>query len=105
MSSLINHNVWGAGKRTSMRLEPEVWDALREICLREDISSEELVSRAVRSHPSGGRTSAVRVFILMYYRVAHHVSAGSAASGKAEADQDGGRPVEMGHLEGGNLNR
>jgi predicted DNA-binding ribbon-helix-helix protein len=70
MSSLENHNVRGAGKRTSMRLEPEAWDALREICVHEDISSEELVRRAVLSRPNGSRTSAVRLFILMYYRSA-----------------------------------
>jgi predicted DNA-binding ribbon-helix-helix protein len=72
MSSLVNHNVRGAGKRTSMRLEPEAWDALRDICRREQISTEELVTRAVRAHPSGGRTSAVRVFLLGYYRSAYH---------------------------------
>ena len=70
MSSLVNHNVRGASKRTSMRLEPEAWDALRDICRREQISTEELVARAVRAHPTGGRTSAVRVFLLVYYRSA-----------------------------------
>jgi predicted DNA-binding ribbon-helix-helix protein len=71
MTSLINHNVRGGGKRTSMRLEPEAWDALRDVCQREHISAEELVARAVCAHPTGGRTSAVRVFLLMYYRTAH----------------------------------
>ena len=70
MSSLVNHNVRGAGKRTSMRLEPAAWDALRDICQREQISTEEIVARAVRAHPQGGRTSAVRVYLLMYYRSA-----------------------------------
>ncbi|MBC7637762.1 MAG: ribbon-helix-helix domain-containing protein, partial [Acetobacteraceae bacterium] len=32
-SRLINRNVIAKSGRTSMRLEPELWDALREICL------------------------------------------------------------------------
>jgi predicted DNA-binding ribbon-helix-helix protein len=85
MSSLINHNVRGAGKRTSMRLEPEAWDAVRDICQREQISTEELVNRAVRAHPNGGRTSAVRVFVLMYYRTASRALAASiVAADRAE---------------------
>jgi predicted DNA-binding ribbon-helix-helix protein len=83
MSSLVNRNVLGAGKRTSMRLEPEAWDAFREICVREDISSEELVGRAVLSRPDGSRTSAVRVFILMYYR-AIRTDADDAANATAQ---------------------
>ena len=34
-SRLINRNVVAARGRTSMRLEPELWDALLEICRRE----------------------------------------------------------------------
>jgi predicted DNA-binding ribbon-helix-helix protein len=94
MSSLINRNVRGAGKRTSMRLEPEAWDALREICLRENISTHELLARAVRSHPRGGRTSAVSVFILMYYRAASRVPAQAAANGVGEVRQTDDRPAE-----------
>jgi predicted DNA-binding ribbon-helix-helix protein len=71
MTSLINHNVRDGGKRTSMRLEPEAWDALHDICRREHISTEELVTRAVHAHATGGRTSAVRVFMLVYYRSAY----------------------------------
>jgi predicted DNA-binding ribbon-helix-helix protein len=58
-----------------MRLEPEAWDALHDICRREHISTEELIARAVRAHPDGGRTSAVRVFILVYYRLAYRALA------------------------------
>jgi predicted DNA-binding ribbon-helix-helix protein len=59
---LMSRNVGTGSARTSMRFEPEIWDALREICLREDISLDELTARAMRAHPNGGRTSAVRVF-------------------------------------------
>lgn len=53
-----------------MRLEPEVWDALREICLREGIELRELISRVDTALDEGGRTSAVRVHVLQYFRAA-----------------------------------
>jgi predicted DNA-binding ribbon-helix-helix protein len=63
-----------------MRLEPEVWDALRELCLRESIELRELIRMVERDSTSGGRTSAVRVHVLEYYREAAtdagHVRAG-----------------------------
>jgi predicted DNA-binding ribbon-helix-helix protein len=63
-----------------MRLEPELWDALQEICERERLSLGEVVRRIEkRGHP-GGRTSAVRVYVLEYFRVAA-IEAGHRAAG------------------------
>lgn len=80
MSRLINRNVVAERGRTSMRLEPELWDALLEICDRERQDMSTLVRRVEASGHSGGRTSAVRVFVLHYFRCAA-TEAGHAASG------------------------
>lgn len=69
-SRLINRNVTAARGRTSMRMEPELWDALEEICLREGLSLGEVVRRIEGTKDPGGRTSAVRVFVLRYFREA-----------------------------------
>ncbi len=69
-SRLINRNVNATSGRTSMRLEPEVWDALREICLREGCDLGELIQRVEEAGDEGGRTSAVRVHVLQYFRAA-----------------------------------
>jgi predicted DNA-binding ribbon-helix-helix protein len=69
-SRLINRNVNATSGRTSMRLEPEVWDALREICLREGCDLGELIQRVEGAGDEGGRTSAVRVHVLQYFRAA-----------------------------------
>jgi predicted DNA-binding ribbon-helix-helix protein len=53
-----------------MRLEPEVWDALREVCLREGIDLRDLIKRVEQESAPGGRTSAVRVHVLQYFRAA-----------------------------------
>jgi predicted DNA-binding ribbon-helix-helix protein len=63
-------NVGSPPGRTSMRFEPELWDALGEICLRENINLDELVCRAVQAYPGTARTSAVRVFAVSYFRSA-----------------------------------
>jgi len=67
-SRLINRNVVAGRGRTSMRLEPELWDALSEICDREAQDMSTLVRRVEAAGHIGGRTSAVRVYILNYYR-------------------------------------
>ena len=77
-SRLVNRNVIAARGRTSMRLEPELWDALAEICRREGMRMGELVRRVEARGHAGGRTSAVRVFILEYYRSGMAVPAESS---------------------------
>jgi predicted DNA-binding ribbon-helix-helix protein len=88
-SRLINRNVVGIGGRTSMRLEPEFWQALAEIARREGVSIAETIrvvelALAEAGH-AGGRTSAVRVYIVRYFRDAAtaegHLQAGHGALG------------------------
>lgn len=57
-----------------MRLEPEFWSALAEICQREHVRIGTLIRRIEAGAGEdaqvgdGGRTSAVRVFVLQYFR-------------------------------------
>jgi predicted DNA-binding ribbon-helix-helix protein len=53
-----------------MRLEPEFWDALHEICQRERQDLSQLVRGIEAVDRSGGRTSAVRGFVVKYFRTA-----------------------------------
>ncbi len=69
-SRLVNRNITAGSGRTSMRLEPEVWDALREICLREGIELRQLIKTVEDTSGPGGRTSAVRIHVLKYFRAA-----------------------------------
>ncbi len=55
-----------------MRLEPELWDALEEICRRENTTLADLVKHIEHVGHPGGRTSAVRVHVLNYFRAAAH---------------------------------
>ena len=67
-SRLVNRNVVAGSGRTSMRLEPELWDALDQISEREKMDRSELIRRVEGAAPAAVRTSAVRVFILEYFR-------------------------------------
>lgn len=70
MNPLSNRNVTVNGRRTSMRLEQEMWEALREICRREDMTVHELCSLIDDRRGLSSLTAATRVFILMYFRAA-----------------------------------
>jgi predicted DNA-binding ribbon-helix-helix protein len=63
-----------------MRLEPELWDALSEICERETLDMSTLVRQVEAAGHIGGRTSAVRVYIQNYFRAAS-TEIGHAAAG------------------------
>jgi predicted DNA-binding ribbon-helix-helix protein len=45
-SSLVSRNVTISGHRTSVRLEPEMWSGLNEICRRERSTLHDICSRA-----------------------------------------------------------
>lgn len=70
----------GQAKRTSLRLEPQMWDALQEIAQREESSLNAIVSRIEQRRTASTLTAAVRVFIVSYFRAAA-TEAGHAGAG------------------------
>lgn len=69
-STLVNRNVTVAGRRTSMRLEPLMWDALHQICRREGKRLNELVTEIDRQRVESSLTAAIRVYLLRYFSAA-----------------------------------
>ena len=67
---LICRNIVIADGRSSMRLEPEIWEALFEICRRENTDMATLVEKVDGSRENGRRTSAIRVYAFNYFRQA-----------------------------------
>ena len=70
MSTLISRNVTLSNRRTSIRLEPEMWDALNEICDRESRTVHDICAQIDQERSQSGLTAGVRVFILNYFRAA-----------------------------------
>jgi predicted DNA-binding ribbon-helix-helix protein len=67
---LVIHNVVVAGRRTSVRLEPLMWDALRDIAHRLGATTHDLVTEIDRERTASSLTAAIRVFIVDFYRAA-----------------------------------
>jgi predicted DNA-binding ribbon-helix-helix protein len=69
-STLVSRNVSVAGRRTSIRLEPAMWEAFHEIVVREGQSISALVTLIDGARNSSSLTSAIRVHIVSYFRAA-----------------------------------
>lgn len=68
-STLVSRNITVLGRRTSVRLEPEMWRALRDISMRERCTIHDLCSLiSLRKNPNTSLTAAIRVFLMLYYR-------------------------------------
>ena len=69
-AKLISKNVTINGRRTSLRLEKTSWEAMVDICQCEGMTIHELCSLIDNRREGSSRTSAVRAFIVSYYRAA-----------------------------------
>ena len=69
-STLVTRNVIVCGHRTSMRLEPAMWDALAEVCRRQGQTVHEICSSIDQERSESTLTSAMRNFIVNYFRMA-----------------------------------
>ncbi len=67
-STLVLGNVVVAGHRTSVRLEPAIWEALQDILQRETKTLNQLVTEIERARTASSLTAAIRVFVVRYYR-------------------------------------
>ena len=68
-STLISRNVTVMGRRTSVRLEPEMWMALKEISKRERCSIHDICGLiSLRKNKNTSLTAAIRVFLMLYFR-------------------------------------
>ena len=67
-SALVMRNISVRGHRTSIRLEPQIWDTLVEICRREFCTPHDVCSYVAGHRPAhGSLTSSLPVFILGYF--------------------------------------
>ncbi len=92
-SRLVSRNVTVNGRRTSLRLEPEIWEGLAEIAQREHTTINEVVARVDRQRGEAGLTSNVRIFVFSYFRNAAtergHANAGHGVLFQAGGGQRG----------------
>lgn len=65
-SSLVSRNVRIGDKRTSVRLEPEMWEILDVIAELSDKSVNSIAQEVAERDRNGSFTSALRVFIVSW---------------------------------------
>src|SRR5690349_115726 len=63
-SSLVIRNVVVGGHRTSVRLEPIMWEALRDISVRRKVTIHDLVTEIDRERTASSLTAAIRVYFV-----------------------------------------
>ncbi|MGB9152493.1 MAG: ribbon-helix-helix domain-containing protein [Alphaproteobacteria bacterium] len=69
LSTLVSRNIIVSGHRTSVRLEPEMWEGLREIALRERSTLHQIcTSVSLQKADESSLTASIRVFIMRYFR-------------------------------------
>ena len=66
------------GRRTSMRLEGAYWEALEEIARREASDLEYVLDLAASGPHRGNLSSAIRLFVLAYFRDKRRLPRGPA---------------------------
>jgi predicted DNA-binding ribbon-helix-helix protein len=69
-SSLVIRNIVVEGHRTSVRLEPQMWDALHDVARRQQLTIHDLVTVIDRERTASSLTAAIRVYIVDFYRAA-----------------------------------
>ena len=67
-SLVVKHSVLLAGRKSSVSLEDEFWTTLKEIAGDRHITMSELVSGIDKQRQHGNLSSALRLFVLEYYR-------------------------------------
>jgi predicted DNA-binding ribbon-helix-helix protein len=70
-SGIKKHSIALAGHRTSVNLEEEFWTSLREIAHKRGTTLPRLIEKIDMERKSDNLASALRIFVLCYYR--HHL--------------------------------
>ena len=66
-SPVVKRSIKIAGHQTSVSLEDEFWNALKEIAASKDTPLPSLVSTIDKERQYGNLSSSIRVYVLSYY--------------------------------------
>lgn len=68
---LLSRNVTIEGKRTSIRLENQMWCALKDIAMREECSIHDICTLiSLKKQENMTLTASIRIFLMLYYKSA-----------------------------------
>lgn len=97
-TALLSRNISIKGKRTSIRLESQMWAAMKEIAEREHCTIHELCTLiASRRRPGLSLTASIRIFLMLYFKAAC-TEDGHAKAGHGGLDRMVSRIMPNGHM-------
>ena len=67
-SLVSKRSIFNAGHKTSVSLEDELWESLKEIAADRGMTVGELVAAIDRDRQHANLSSAIRLFVLGFYR-------------------------------------
>ena len=88
-SPVVKRSIVIAGHKTSVSLEDAFWSGLKDIAAARNMTLSELVASIDTDRRQGNLSSAIRLFVLHYYRAL----AGGGGISSTESRESGGRPV------------
>ena len=78
-SPVVKRSIVIAGHKTSVSLEDGFWAGLKEIATSRDMTLSDLVASIDTDRRHGNLSSAIRLFVLDYYRAQFGASRGNPA--------------------------
>jgi predicted DNA-binding ribbon-helix-helix protein len=87
-TSLVIRNIIISGRRTTVRVEPVMWEALVEIAQQQDLTVHQLATKIGCCLDNSSLTSAIRAYIVNFYRSG--AAETSLAAGSSADDDPGG---------------
>src|SRR5262245_19743072 len=83
-SSVIKRSVIRNGHKSSISLEDQFWDALREIAEQKDIAISTLVAAIDHNRTTSNLSSAIRVYVLDHFRRRDKTEAAASTASKPQ---------------------
>lgn len=90
-SPVVKRSIVITGHKTSVSLEDAFWSGLKDIATSRNMTLSELVAAIDADRRQGNLSSAIRLFVLDYYRA----QSGGSGIKSSEGRQAGGSPVMM----------
>jgi len=96
-SVVVKHSIVIAGRKTSVSLEDEFWNGLKQVGKAQNTTLSELVAGIKAQRGRGNLSSAIRVFVLDHFRaqlselLAKGVDAGTAVPRHLQSNRQSGQ--------------
>lgn len=84
-SPVVKRSIVIAGHKTSVSLEDAFWEGLKQIAAARDLTLSELVARIDTERRQGNLSSAIRLFVLDFYRAGARANRDEADFNQASA--------------------